>query len=253
MSRKRPLRGGIYLMPTLFTVGNLLCGFSSMILAARGEFGSAAVLIILAGVLDGLDGRIARLTGSTSEFGLQFDSLADAVSFGVAPAMLAYHWTLEPLDRVGWLVAFVFVVCAAMRLARFNIQASRGDKRWFAGLPSPAAAGIVASVAFAFPGAAQTGWTSALRAILIAAVGLLMISRFRYRSFKDLDLRNRRSYIYVLPMAMLLVAIAIQPRFSLLGVSAVYGISGPAAYLVASLRRQLATDHGETADEPLSR
>jgi len=133
MAPSRELRRGIYLLPTTFTVANLFCGYASIVLASRGDIAQAAVLIVIAGVLDGLDGRIARVTGTTSEFGLQFDSLADIVSFGVAPAILAYHWALQPFGRLGWLVAFIFVVCAAMRLARFNIQTSRGDKRFFAG------------------------------------------------------------------------------------------------------------------------
>ncbi len=261
MAPTRELRRGIYLLPTAFTVANLFCGYASIILASRGSIAQAAVLIILAGVLDGLDGRIARVTGTTSEFGLQFDSLADIVSFGVAPAVLTYQWALWPLGRVGWLVAFIFVVCAAMRLARFNIQTGRGDKRFFAGLPSPPAAGAVAAVAFAFPVLeTDDGWAAVALAVLAAAVALLMISRLRYRSFKEIDLRNRRSYVYVLPLAGMLAAIAINPRMSMLVFAALYVVSGPVAYVSAFVRRAGArrlpsgvASESEVVDGPLTR
>jgi CDP-diacylglycerol--serine O-phosphatidyltransferase len=237
MTRSRRLRRGIYLLPTLFTIGNLFCGYIAIVLAARGEFALAGKLIILAAILDGLDGRIARLTGTTSDFGVQFDSLADIVSFGLAPAILAYYWSLEPLGRAGWLVAFIFVVCAAMRLARFNIQGARGDKRFFAGMPSPPAAGTLAAVIHAFPILPEFGLLPVLIALLVISLGLLMISRFRYRSFKEFDLRNRRSYIYVLPLAAMLVAVAIYPRIAMLIFAALYLVSGPAATVWGALRR----------------
>src|SRR5262245_5685169 len=186
MPGNRRLRRGIYLLPTTFTVGNLFCGFVSLVLSSRGEYSLAALAIILAGILDGLDGRIARLTGTTSEFGVQFDSLADVVSFGIAPAFLAYQWALLPLRRGGWLIAFLYVVCAAMRLARFSLQASPADKRYFAGLPSPSAAGTIACTAFAFPAPSPGRLPAVLVAVLVAIVALLMISRVRYRSFHNL-------------------------------------------------------------------
>jgi len=248
MAEKRRLRRGIYLVPTVFTLGNLLCGFTSVVLAAHGEYTRAAALIVLAGVLDGLDGRIARLTGSTSEFGVQFDSMADIVSFGVAPAVLAYHWALAPLNRLGWVLAFLFLVCAAMRLARYNIQASRGDKRFFAGLPSTAAAGSLAATVFAFPEPAVE-WVMVARVILATALALLMISRFRYRSFSEVDLKDRRSYIYVLPVAMVIVGIAIQPRVSMVIVAVLYVSSAPMFSLVAGLRRMFSGDVRMAGDE----
>jgi CDP-diacylglycerol--serine O-phosphatidyltransferase len=260
MPGTRHLRRGIYLLPTMFTVANLFCGYSSIVQAARGNFDLAAVLIIIAGILDGLDGRIARLTGTTSDFGLQFDSLADIVSFGLAPALLVYHWALHPFGRFGWLLAFLFVVCAAMRLARFNIQSSRGDKRYFAGLPSPPAAGSLACVVFAFPDASAAGLTLVPAALLTVTLALLMISRFRYRSFKDLDLRNRRSYIYVLPVAAALVAVAVQPRYALLAMAGAYLVSAPVQYAGSWLRRRGVQSSGrgasgesEVADEPALR
>jgi len=237
MGGSRRFRRGIYLLPTIFTIGNLFCGFYSLVLAFRGDFERAALMIVVAGVLDGLDGRIARLTGTTTEFGNQFDSLADVVSFGVAPALLAYRWALLPLGRIGWLVTFLFVVCAAMRLARFNIQASVGDKRFFAGLPSPSAAGALACVIFAFPLSPELDWVPITTAISVATLGLLMVSRFRYRSFKEFDLRSRRSYLYVLPLTVIVVAIAIHPKGALLFFAALYLISAPLAYLWAVITR----------------
>ncbi len=248
-------RRGIYLLPTVFTVGNLLCGFSSLILASSGQFRTAAVLILLAGVLDALDGRIARLTGTTSEFGVQFDTLADVVSFGIAPAFLSFRWALAPLDRIGWVVCFIFVVCTAMRLARFNIQSSNEDRRFFAGLPSPASAWTIAGVIFAME-QPEPGWVTASYAILVSTLGLLMISRFRYRSFKDLDLRNPRSYVYVLPVAMLLVAVLIQPEWSVLGLGGLYVISGPLGALgglFGARTEPRSAEEVEIVDGPTSR
>lgn len=249
MVRSRRFRRGIYLLPTIFTIGNLFCGFYSLVLAFRGDFERAALMIVVAGVLDGLDGRIARLTGTTTEFGNQFDSLADVVSFGVAPALLVYRWALLPLGRIGWLVTFLFLVCAAMRLARFNIQSSVGDKRFFAGLPSPSAAGALACVVFAFPLSPELIWVPISAAILIATLGLLMVSRFRYRSFKEFDLRSRRSYIYVLPLAVIVVAIALHPKGALLFFAALYLISAPSAFLWSLITRTGSRTSAQSAEQ----
>jgi len=259
MGRSRHLRRGVYLLPTLFTVGNLFCGYASVVQAFKGDLANAALLIIAAAILDGLDGRLARLTNTTSDFGVQFDSLADMVSFGVAPAMLAFQWGLGPLDRIGWLVAFLYVVCVGMRLARFNIQTAREDKRYFAGLPSPPAAGTLACVVFAVPvlDPELRPWIPVVVALLVAGLAALMLSRLRYRSFKEVDLRNRRSYIYVLLVAAMLVAIVISPKVSMLLFSGLFVLSAPAAYLTGVLRRvgaQTSTDGArpdaeEVADE----
>ena len=230
MARQRQLRRGIYLLPTLFTTGNLVCGFTAIVMSFHGDIGRAGIFIIVAGVLDLLDGRIARMTGTTSEFGSEFDSLADIVSFGIAPAMLAYAWVLEPFGRVGWLVAFLFVICAAMRLARYNIQAHSGERRHFVGLSSPVAAGSLAAVAYALPGKPAPGSPTALPLLLlVATLALLMVSRFRYRSFKDLGLLDRRSYIYVLPLAVTMVGVLIWPRWVMPALAAGYLLSAPFA------------------------
>lgn len=237
MRRPRPPRRGLYLLPTTFTLGNLFCGFFSMVAASQGRFEVAAVLVIVAGVLDGLDGRIARLTGSTSDFGFQFDSLADVVSFGVAPAFLTYSWALAPLGRLGWLAAFCYLVCAALRLARFNLQSRAGDKRFFAGLPSPPAAGATACLAFVMPLGREAAWVPVTVASLLVTFAGLMISRFRYRSFKDFDLRSRRSYLWALPIAATLVLLAIDFERTVTVLAAVYVVSAPAAYVWGLLRR----------------
>ena len=149
----RQLRRGVYLLPSMFTVGNMFCGYACVVYAMRGEYATAAPFLGLAVVLDMLDGPIARLTGASSPFGLEFDSLADVVSFGLAPAILVFSWGLEPLGRLGWAAGFIYVTAAAMRLARFNIQSAGADKRFFVGMPTPAAAGVLVSTVFAYPDA----------------------------------------------------------------------------------------------------
>jgi CDP-diacylglycerol--serine O-phosphatidyltransferase len=247
MAGRRKLRRGIYLLPTSFTTGNLCCGFFSLIESSRGHYEIAALLIIAAGVLDGLDGRIARLTGTTSEFGVEFDSMADISSFGIAPAFMAYEWALEPFHRVGWLIAFLFVACAATRLARFNIQHGSSDKRFFAGLPSPAAAGVVASVAVAFPDPPTQLGFSVLIGVLVAAAALLMVSHIRYRSFKGLDLRSPRSYLSVVAIALVLVAVLVHPR-ALMVIAGLYLLWGPAVWFAGWISRGRTTPRAELGD-----
>ena len=238
MRERRYPRRGIYLLPTLFTTGNLFCGFSSVVQSSQHAFYTAAGLIIVAGILDGLDGRIARMTGATSEFGVQFDSLADIVSFGIAPAFLIHQWGLTPLSRRGWLIAFLFVACAAMRLARFNIQRQVVDKRYFVGLSSPAAAAVLTCIAFAFPEGPAALWVSVVVAGVVIVVALLMVSRIRYRSFKDIDLKRPRSYLSVLILAAAGVIVGLaDPQYALLALALAYALSGPLAYAWGLLRR----------------
>jgi CDP-diacylglycerol--serine O-phosphatidyltransferase len=238
VKERRHLRRGIYLLPTLFTTGNLFCGFTSVVHSSQQAFYTASILIIVAGILDGLDGRIARMTGATSEFGKQFDSLADIVSFGIAPAFLIHQWGLTPLSRRGWLIAFLFVACAAMRLARFNIQRQAVDKRYFVGLSSPAAAAVLTCTAFAFPEKPGELWVSVVVAGMVIAAALLMVSRIRYRSFKDIDLKRPRSYLSVLLLAAAGVVIGLaDPQYALLSLALAYALSGPLAYAWGLLHR----------------
>jgi CDP-diacylglycerol--serine O-phosphatidyltransferase len=219
--QRRRFRRGVYLLPSLFTVGNLFCGYACVAFAMRGEMETAAPFIGIALVLDMLDGRIARLTGSTSAFGREFDSLADIVSFGMAPAMLVFKWGLEPLGRLGWAAGFVFVSAGAIRLARFNIQTST-DKRYFVGMPIPAAAAIPASTVYLYPYGLHD-YVSALPALaLMLLPALLMVSTIRFRSFKAIDLQARRPYPILLVMAIGFFAITTHPRWALLVLAYAY-------------------------------
>src|SRR5262245_20013358 len=194
----------------------MFCGYACIIYAMRGEFETAAPFIGVAIVLDMLDGRIARLTGTASDFGLQFDSLADVISFGVAPAILSFSWGLQPLGRLGWAAGFVFVAAAAVRLARFNIQSGSHDKRYFVGLPSPAAAAVPAATVYAYPYGFQTAPEALPVLAMVIVPALLMVSTFRFRSFKTFDLQARRSYPVLFLVALGLVLVAAQVDIVLL-------------------------------------
>ncbi len=219
---RRRFRRGVYLLPSLFTMANLFCGYACVVLAMRGEFATAAAFIGLAIVLDMLDGRIARLTGSTSAFGVEFDSLADVVSFGVAPAILVFTWGLIPLGRLGWAVGFVFVAAAAVRLARFNIQSGSQDKRYFVGMPTPAAAGVPAATVFAYPTGFSTSLEAALMLAIIIVPALLMVSTIRFVSFKTIDLQSRRSYPVLVLVAGALALLVARTQEVLLGAAYLY-------------------------------
>ena len=203
----------------------------------NGGFELAAIMIFLAALLDGLDGRIARLTKSTSEFGLEFDSLADVISFGIAPSFVAYLWGLAPLKRIGWLIAFLYVVSAAMRLARFNLQKTVADKRYFVGMPIPAAAMTIASCVFFFTSRIIDKTPSVFLGSLILLLSILVISKIRYRSFKDVDLKSRKSYLYIFLFAFVFVAIAIEPKFVVFIISLVYLASGIIPIAVSYLKK----------------
>jgi len=208
---RRRLRRGVYLLPSLFTLGNMFCGYACIVYAMRGEFETAAPFIGIAFVLDGLDGRIARLTGGESEFGVQFDSLADIISFGIAPAVLSFGWGLQSLGRLGWAAGFVFVACAAMRLARFNIQRG-GDKRYFVGMPSPAAAAVPAATVFAYPWGLYDYREALPALIMVLLPAALMVSTIRFRSFKTFDLQSRKPYTVLVIVAVIIAAVATHPR-----------------------------------------
>jgi CDP-diacylglycerol--serine O-phosphatidyltransferase len=249
--RARRFRRGVYLLPSLFTMANLFCGYACIVYAMRGQPVTAAPFIGFAIVLDMLDGRIARMTGTTSDFGLQFDSLADVISFGVAPAVLAFSWGLQPLGRIGWAAGFIFVAGAAVRLARFNIQSGSLDKRYFVGLPSPAAAAVPAATVFAYP----YGFQSHLEALPVLAMvivpALLMVSTIRFRSFKTLDLQSRRSYPVLFVLALGLAGLAAQPEIVLVVLAYSYLVSGPVGMAWTRLRRRQGSVAAE-ADESSS-
>ena len=229
----RRLRRGIYVLPSLLTTGNLFAGYYSIVSALHGEFRNAAIALGIAFVLDGLDGRIARLTNTQSEFGKVYDSLADVLAFGTAPAVLLLSWGLWDLGRVGWLTSFFFLVCAAIRLARFGVNDGKSDLRFFVGLPTPAAACLFAALAFYNPQALDS--LNLSRALLAGVVlmALLMVSKIRYRSFKDFDLRRRQPYSAIVILALIIYLIALDPERVLLIIAIGYVASGPIERLVA--------------------
>lgn len=234
----RPRGRGIYLLPNLFTTGGLFGGFFAIIAASQGRFEAACVAIFVAAILDGLDGRVARLTNTQSEFGVQYDSLADLVSFGMAPALVMYHWSLASMKldgvtagKLGWLAAFLYAACAALRLARFNSQVGTVDKRWFIGLASPAAAGLMASFVWTSSDLGLSG--EELRYVALAVTicaGLLMVSRIRYTSFKGSGSgpkSDRVPFFALLIVVVVLIALAIDAPKTLLVATVLYALSGP--------------------------
>jgi CDP-diacylglycerol---serine O-phosphatidyltransferase len=254
--RRRRFQRGVFLLPSLFTLGNMFCGYACVVYAMRGDFERAAPYIGVAIVLDMLDGRIARLTGTASDFGVEFDSLADVISFGMAPAILAFSWGLEPLGHLGWAAGFLYVTAGAMRLARFNIQsAAGGDKRYFVGMPSPAAAGVIAATVFAFPAglSAYGDAVPALALVLVPAV--LMVSTIRFRSFKSIDLRTRRPYTVLMLIATGIVLIATYPRSVLVLMAYTYLASAFIGMAVGRVRhrRGVAREEARTAETSASR
>lgn len=238
---RRVPRRGAYLLPSLFTIGNMLLGFYAVVTGLRGDFTRAALMVFTAAVLDSLDGWIARLTGTESEFGKEYDSLADVVTFGATPALLAYLWGFAgdgEWHRVGWLAPLFFLVCTATRLARFNVQKRIVDARWFVGLPTPAAAGAICSILFFAPDPEWRPWLEALMLAALVLVGALMVSTIRYRSPKQIDPRRRWSYRVLLPVAAVVVVLALHPPATFLVISVLYTLSGPIAYLAGKLRRR---------------
>lgn len=245
----KPLRRGIYLLPSLLTSGNLFAGFYSIVSTLDGDFRGAAIALGIAFVLDGLDGRIARLTNAQSEFGKAYDSLADLLAFGAAPAILALSWGLWDLGRVGWLASFLYLVCAAMRLARFNIKAS-SDHRFFIGFPSPAASGLIGALAFYWPARLESALAARLVLAVVFAAALLMISRFRYRSFKDLDLRRPQPTIVLVLVATVIGIVALDPENVLLLLAVGYTVSGPLERAWTRLSSRRDTEREIPPEEP---
>ncbi|MCB1690674.1 MAG: CDP-diacylglycerol--serine O-phosphatidyltransferase, partial [Halioglobus sp.] len=232
----------IYLLPNLFTTAALFAGFYAIIAAMRGDFENAAVAIFFAMVLDGLDGRIARLTNTSSKFGEEFDSLSDMVSFGVAPALVVFSWALGDLGKFGWSTAFIYVACAALRLARFNTQIATADKNYFTGLASPAAAAILASAVWVchdlgLVGAALPRELSFLIGLLTATVGFLMIANFPYYSFKGIDFRGRVPFVVMIAVVLVFGLITLDPPSILLFAFLGYALSGPIMLVVKRRKR----------------
>jgi CDP-diacylglycerol--serine O-phosphatidyltransferase len=282
---RRGIRRGIYIVPSAFTIGNILCGFYAVMNSLKGYqlglspghnpdkvvqlFDHAAIAIGIAWFLDGLDGRIARMTNATSEFGVELDSIADVVTFGVAPAVLAYAWgygSAEGIDRIGWGVSFFFLICGALRLARFNVMARsprfsvpgnspKLDKRYFVGLPIPAAAGMLASVVHFAPQPLSSyafGPERLFSSLLIAGLALLavlMVSTFRYASFKDLGFKSNKPFIILPLLSLLLAGIWFQSQYVLLVIATIYASHGPVMKIWSMFHRLAKPEAARDADE----
>lgn len=238
---RTPRHRGIYLLPNLFTTGAMFAGFYAIIASIGGSYSDAAIAVFVAGLLDGMDGRVARATGTQSEFGVQYDSLSDLVSFGLAPALVMYTWSLSALKnygplwgKIGWAAAFIYAACAALRLARFNTQVGVIDKRYFQGLASPAAAAVCMSFVWSMDKFGVVGEEVCFFTPLLAViVGLLMVSRFRYFSFKSLPMgdRDRVPFLWIIVGLLILIPFFVDPPRVLFVVFTLYLLSGPAMTL----------------------
>ena len=233
MTEKRQNKRGIYLLPSIFTTFALFAGFYSIVASINGDYTLAAISIMVAMLWDTLDGRVARLTNTQSAFGAEYDSLSDLVSFGVAPALLVYEWSLSDLGRIGWLAAFIYLVCAALRLARFNTQVGAADKRYFQGLPSPAAAGVIASMIwlkfwnFEYFDIGVVSFSYYIGIAITILCGLLMVSNVRYYSFKEFDTKNKASFRFLLLTVLSLILLLYKPNIVLFTGFFIYLLSGP--------------------------
>ncbi|HEV2351766.1 MAG TPA: CDP-diacylglycerol--serine O-phosphatidyltransferase [Terriglobia bacterium] len=258
--KTRRFKRGIYILPSLFTVGSLVCGYIAILatLKATGmdaeqgrfAFDTAAKAIGWAVLFDGFDGRIARLTNSSSDFGREFDSLADVITFGVAPAFLAFAWGVRPVEEVfgtqlvqhlrdaGWVVTFAFLICGAARLARFNVDTGKpaSDRKHFVGLPIPAAAGVIAALIHCIKWPVNDWVWSPIWLTIVGVLGFLMVSKMRYPSFKSIDLRRRRPYVAIILIGIVIYAIWTYSEPVLLALALVYAFSGPVSKFVSKIR-----------------
>jgi len=230
---------GIYLLPNLVTTAALFSGFYAILAGVNGQFEKAAIAVFVAMILDGLDGRVARWTNTQSEFGEQYDSLSDLVSFGLAPALIMYQWALVHMretsvawGKLGWMAAFIYVACAALRLARFNVQIEEVDKRYFIGLPSPSAAGIMVGMVWVLHDLDVSGRAIQIPALIMTiCAGLLMVSNVKYNSFKDFDLKSKVPHLAILGVVLAFALVQVDPPKVLFGVFVVYALSGPFNWL----------------------
>lgn len=221
-------RKGIYLLPNLLTTAGLFSGFYAVVMSMNNHFESAAIAIFVAMIFDGLDGRVARMTNTQSDFGAEYDSMADMVSFGMAPALVAYNFGLAELGKIGWLAAFVYVACAALRLARFNTQVGIADNRFFQGLASPAAAALVAGMVWVGIDYDIDGNEYGIIVAIVTGIsGLLMVSNFKYNSFKTIDLHGKVPFVAILVVMLVFIVVATAPSLVLFIVFLLYAVAGP--------------------------
>ncbi len=235
--KQKEHRSGIYLLPNLLTTGSLFAAFYSIVASLKTQYEVAVVAIFIGMIADGLDGRIARMTNTQTAFGAEYDSLSDMVTFGVAPALLLYSWSLHQLGKLGWLIAFIYTAAVALRLARFNTQVETADKRYFQGLACPPAAAVVSSFVWL---CYQNDWThmffSIVAAGFVVIAAVLMVSNVRYYSFKELDFKGKVPFLHVLLIVILFVAIASNPSVVLFCGFTLYALSGPLQTLIAIQR-----------------
>ncbi|WP_193166315.1 CDP-diacylglycerol--serine O-phosphatidyltransferase [Microbulbifer hainanensis] len=248
-SGKKVRARGVYLLPNLITTGALFSGFYAIVAGMNGNFEAAAIAIFVAMILDGLDGRVARLTDTQSAFGVQYDSLSDMVSFGLAPALVSFSWALGHLGKFGWAAAFLYAACAALRLARFNTQVDTVDKGVFIGLASPTAAAIVASMVWAGHDVEVGTGLSVIAALVTLVAGLLMVSNFRYSSFKKLDFKGRVPFVMMLAVILIFFLVTIDPPRVLLTIAIVYTFSGPVMWVLERLRSRRTDAASESREE----
>jgi len=236
--RINTIKKGIYVLPSFLTSLSMLAGFYSIVATLNGDFVNAAWAILVAGIFDGLDGRVARITHSTTRFGVEYDSLSDLVSFGIAPGVMMYWWALKPLGRLGWLAGFLYVACGAIRLARFNVQINTVESKYFQGLPIPAAAGLVATVIIFLTNFEIEPRSVQIPLLLISyLLAALMVSTVKYNSFKDLQLARRKPFNALIIVVLLIVFVVSEPRIMLFSLCFAYVLSGPTTLIVHLLRK----------------
>ena len=246
MQRKK----GIHILPSLFTTGNVFCGFYAFVAVLNEQFYFAAWAIVAGMIFDGLDGRIARLTKTTSAFGEQYDSLADIITFGMAPALLAYSWVLKPFGRLGWMAAFLFLLCATLRLARFNVTNPEIRSKHFIGLPSPASAVVIASIVIAFEDLFATRMNPFIMVMVVYALAFLMVSNIKYPAFKQFDFKKRVVFSRFLFVILFIYVLATIPRVALFILGITYAIIGPIGLLIKN--KKLAAESNETSPPPVN-
>jgi CDP-diacylglycerol--serine O-phosphatidyltransferase len=250
-SNRKRLQRGIYILPNLLTSANLFCGFYAIVAATQGHFLKGAIAIIVAAVFDGLDGKIARVTRTVSRFGLEYDSLSDAISFGVAPAILVYLWSLQPFGRLGWLAALLFVACGTLRLARFNTQVNVIGSDYFNGLPIPAAAFMIAATVLLLHRFGGTGTTKHVTIlIMIYALSFLMVSTIKYYSFKQVELFRKMKFDMLVVVVLLFIVIAAEPTIACFLIILCYVISGPFTTIWLRKKLQSKAASGEGVNTP---
>lgn len=233
------LKRGIYLLPNLFTVGSLFAGFYAIVAALKGAYDTAAISIFIAMVMDSLDGRVARLTHTSTAFGAEFDSITDMASFGIAPALIIYSWSLSTLGKFGWLAAFIYAVATSLRLARFNVQLGKSGKRYFQGLPCPAAAAVIVGLVWVgMDLGIDAHRFSIIFAVLTILVGVLEVSNVRYRSFKDANLKSHVPFVVILAVVLIIVLISIDPSKVLFTIFFAYAVSGPVGTIMGLRKRK---------------